>query len=59
MKRYTYLFSLVNRDKEIPVDGTSVVYKTGYFTVMDKDEAVAVYIQKEVQGYRRVAIRAN
>jgi hypothetical protein len=57
MKRYTYLFSLVNRDKEIPVDGTAVVYKTGYFTVMDKDAEVAVYIQKEVQGYRRAELK--
>jgi hypothetical protein len=55
MKRYTYCFSLTNKEKEIVIQGTTIVLDDPHSFIVKEGEAeVARFYKKEVQGYRRV-----
>jgi len=55
MKRYSYCFALATKEKEIVVQGTSIILdEAHYYVVKDGDAEVARFRKTEVQGYRRV-----
>ena len=57
MKRYSYYFSLTNKDKEIMAQGTTIILDDAhYYIVKDGDAEVARFRKGEVQGYRRIDV---